>query len=93
MVIDILIADPVKGKQIYHFTFIIAKQENQKSLALEVAIAFWDLLMADRFPHLDLWKEYLTVRSSTLKLLGTSRESYNKRYVEFVLGLCCHFVK
>ncbi|KAJ3302556.1 hypothetical protein HDV03_004872 [Kappamyces sp. JEL0829] len=51
--------DPVKGKQIYQFTFNFAKVENQKSLALETAIAFWDLLLADRFPHLELWKDFL----------------------------------
>jgi DCN1-like protein 1/2 len=51
--------DPKKAKQIYQFTFNFAKVENQKNLALETAIAFWDLLMADRFSDLELWKEFL----------------------------------
>lgn len=54
--------DPAKGKLIYCFTFALAKQENQKSLALDVAIVFWELLMKDRFAHLDEWIEFLKVK-------------------------------
>jgi DCN1-like protein 1/2 len=33
--------------------------ENQKSLSLETAIAFWDLLMTGRFKYLEEWKSFL----------------------------------
>ncbi|KAJ3278624.1 DCN1-like protein 2 [Borealophlyctis nickersoniae] len=46
-------------KPVYMFTFNFARQENQKSLALETAIAFWQLLLTDRFKHLDMWIEFL----------------------------------
>lgn len=51
--------DPTTAKQIYLFTFNFAKIENQKNLSLETAIAFWDLLMAERFEYLDEWKKFL----------------------------------
>ena len=53
--------DPTTGKQIYIFTFNIARIENQKNLSLENALAFWDLLLGQKFKHMELWKEFLTV--------------------------------
>nr|KAJ3399664.1 DCN1-like protein 1 [Polyrhizophydium stewartii] len=51
--------DPDSAKKIYLFTFNFAKQSNQKTLSLESAIAFWDLLLAGKYTHLDLWKQFL----------------------------------
>ncbi|KAJ3189641.1 DCN1-like protein 1 [Irineochytrium annulatum] len=52
--------DPVKFKDIYQYTFNFARQESQRSLLLDTAVAFWQLLLEGRFKHLDLWVEYVT---------------------------------
>ncbi|KAJ3041581.1 DCN1-like protein 2 [Rhizophlyctis rosea] len=46
-------------RSIYQFTFNFARAENQKSLALDTAIAFWQLLLSERYKHLDMWVEFL----------------------------------
>ena len=48
-------------KEIYQFTFTFAKPTNQKSLPLDIAIAFWQLLLTNKNQHLDLWIEFLQV--------------------------------
>ncbi|KAI8613575.1 Cullin binding-domain-containing protein [Chytriomyces sp. MP71] len=51
--------DPITFRDIYNFTFNFARQDNQKSLALETAVAFWQLLFMDRYTHIALWLEFL----------------------------------
>ncbi|TPX63594.1 hypothetical protein SpCBS45565_g06493 [Spizellomyces sp. 'palustris'] len=51
--------DPSKFRDVYNYTFNFARAENQKSLGLDTAIAFWELLLKDKFKHLDLWVEFL----------------------------------
>ncbi|KND01302.1 uncharacterized protein SPPG_03111 [Spizellomyces punctatus DAOM BR117] len=51
--------DPSKFRDVYNYTFSFARAENQKSLGLDTAIAFWELLLKDKFKHLDLWVEFL----------------------------------
>ena len=46
-------------KDLYLFTFNYAKNPLQKSLDLEIAIAYWNILLKNRFKFLDLWIEYL----------------------------------
>jgi DCN1-like protein 1/2 len=53
--------DNGKFKDFYQFTFNFAKNPNQKSLDLEDAIAYWKMIMSDRFKYLDLWIAFLTV--------------------------------
>lgn len=81
----LIFLDPITGKQIYLFTFNIARLENQKNLGLETAIAFWDLLMSERFEHMDLWKQFLVVcvYSQTINSLGKTWESNQQRHLEF----------
>ncbi|KAJ3332900.1 DCN1-like protein 2 [Blyttiomyces sp. JEL0837] len=52
--------DPVKFKEIYQFTFNFAKQESQKSLALDSAVAFWQLLFTGRFKRINSWIQFVT---------------------------------
>ncbi|KAF1355909.1 DUF298-domain-containing protein [Lizonia empirigonia] len=57
--------------RIYKYTFFLAKSGQQKAIALESAIAYWDLLFASPLsavqwstpdtPWLDWWKEFLNV--------------------------------
>lgn len=46
-------------KDLYQFTFNYAKNLLQKSLDLELAIAYWNILLRNRFRFLDLWVEFL----------------------------------
>ncbi|CAG5101768.1 Similar to Dcun1d1: DCN1-like protein 1 (Mus musculus) [Cotesia congregata] len=48
------IKDTVKFKDFYHFTFNYAKNPGQKGLDLEMAIAYWNIVMKDKFKFLDL---------------------------------------
>lgn len=50
-----------KFKDFYHFTFNYAKESGQKGLELEMAIAYWNIVLKDRFKFLDLWCKFLTV--------------------------------
>ena len=42
------ILDPNKFKEFYQFTFNYAKNPNQKGLDLEMALAYWNIVMAGR---------------------------------------------
>ncbi|CAB0032398.1 unnamed protein product [Trichogramma brassicae] len=46
-------------KQFYNFTFNYAKNPGQKSLDLEMAIAYWNIVLKDKFIFLDLWCKFL----------------------------------
>lgn len=46
-------------KDLYLFSFNYAKNAQQKSLELEVAIAYWNILLRNRFGFLDEWVEFL----------------------------------
>jgi len=56
-----LVTDQNKFKDLYQFTFNFAKSANQKSLDLDDAIAYWRMLLTDRFTNLDIWIKFLTV--------------------------------
>ncbi|XP_034470676.1 DCN1-like protein 1 [Hippoglossus hippoglossus] len=51
--------DHGKFKDFYQFTFNFAKNPGQKGLDLEMAIAYWNLVLAGRFKFLDLWNTFL----------------------------------
>jgi len=51
--------DHNKFKDLYQFTFNFAKNPNQKSLDLEDAIAYWKMILADRFKNLEIWIQFL----------------------------------
>ncbi|XP_071467776.1 DCN1-like protein 2 isoform X3 [Marmota flaviventris] len=51
--------DPVKFKDLYQFTFTFAKNPGQKGLDLEMAVAYWKLVLSGRFKFLDLWNTFL----------------------------------
>jgi DCN1-like protein 1/2 len=64
-----LATDQNKFKDLYQFTFNFAKSANQKSLDLEDAIAYWRMLLTDRFTNLDTWIQFLLVSLETTAFL------------------------
>ena len=53
------IMDQNKFKEFYQFTFNYAKNPAQKGLDLEMALAYWNIVMAGRFKFLNLWSQFL----------------------------------
>ncbi|XP_019750025.1 DCN1-like protein 1 isoform X4 [Hippocampus comes] len=51
--------DGSKFKDFYQFTFNFAKNPGQKGLDLEMAVAYWNLVLLGRFKFLDLWNRFL----------------------------------
>lgn len=53
--------DANKFKDFYQFTFNYAKEHAQKGIDLEMAIAYWNIVLQGRFKFLELWCKFLTV--------------------------------
>nr|CAG4645805.1 EOG090X0DAO [Lynceus sp. MCZ IZ 141354] len=53
------IQDPNKFKDLYQFTFNYAKNQGQKGLDLDMAIAYWNIVLQGKFKFLDLWCRFL----------------------------------
>ncbi|XP_064166988.1 DCN1-like protein 2b isoform X2 [Anguilla rostrata] len=51
--------DSGKFKDFYQFTFNFAKNPGQKGLDLDMAVAYWNLVLTGRFKFLDLWNRFL----------------------------------
>lgn len=54
------LSDDAKYRDLYQFTFNFAKNIGQKGLDLEMAIAYWNIVMKGRFKFLELWITFLT---------------------------------
>jgi len=57
--IEMEILDATKFKEFYQFTFNYAKNPSQKGLELEMAVAYWNIVLTDRFKFLNLWNKFL----------------------------------
>lgn len=55
------LSDLAKFKDFYQFTFNYAKDPGQKGIDLEMAIAYWGIVLQGRFKFLDIWCKFLTV--------------------------------
>lgn len=53
------IKEPPKFRDFYQFTFNFAKNPGQKGLDLDMALAYWNIVMKGRFKFLDLWCAFL----------------------------------
>lgn len=97
--------DPLKFKDFYHFTFNYAKNAGQKGLDLDMAIAYWNIVLDDKFKFLQLWCQFLQVSkfeilplnlflASYFKIinciLGTSQKINSKRHMELTIRLCTY---
>ena len=56
------IVDNNRFKDFYQFTFNYAKNPGQKGLDLEMALAYWNIVLRGRFRFLDIWSEFLKVK-------------------------------
>ena len=53
------IQDGNRFKDFYQFTFNYAKNPGQKGLDLEMALAYWNIVLKGRFRFLDIWSQFL----------------------------------
>lgn len=60
--LDNELRDNFKFKDFYNFTFNYAKNPGQKGLDLDMAIAYWNIVLKGKFKFLDLWCTFLLVR-------------------------------
>lgn len=58
--------DATKFKDFYQFTFNYAKEHAQKGIDLEMAIAYWNIVLQGRFKFLDMWCKFLTVSTASI---------------------------
>lgn len=61
------LCDANKFKDFYQFTFNYAKEHAQKGIDLDMAIAYWNIVLQGQFKFLDLWCKFLTVSIPTLR--------------------------
>lgn len=53
------VQDPLKFKEFYQFTFNYAKNPGQKGLDLDMALAYWNIVLKGKFRFLDVWAKFL----------------------------------
>ena len=55
------IQDANRFKEFYQFTFNYAKNPGQKGLDLEMALAYWNIVLKGKFRFLEVWTKFLRV--------------------------------
>ncbi|KDO29428.1 hypothetical protein SPRG_05966 [Saprolegnia parasitica CBS 223.65] len=75
-----LLADPSSFKPFYSFCFLYSKDQGQKSLGKEMAIAMWELVLAERFPKTKDWIAFLETHNSH----GVTRDTWDL-FFDFML--------
>ncbi|EQC37245.1 hypothetical protein SDRG_05470 [Saprolegnia diclina VS20] len=75
-----LLADPQSFKPFYSFCFLYSKDQGQKSLSKEMAIAMWELVLAERFPKTKDWIAFLEKHNSH----GVTRDTWDL-FFDFML--------
>lgn len=53
------IQDSLRFKEFYQFTFNYAKNPGQKGLDLEMALAYWNIVLKGKFRFLEVWAKFL----------------------------------
>ncbi|ORZ33216.1 Cullin binding-domain-containing protein [Catenaria anguillulae PL171] len=54
------LSDPGFFKSVYEFTYTFSREEGQKSLNVETAVALWELLLTGRWKYIDDWLAFIT---------------------------------
>lgn len=65
--------DSAYFKKVYRFTFTYIKPEGTRTLATESAVAYWELLLCDKFTKLPAWTEFM----STVYKKAVSKDTWN----------------
>lgn len=76
------LADHIKFKDFYQFTFNYAKEPNAKSLELETAIIYWGIVLKGRFKFLELWNTFLQVSFLNMSIYFLRQFYFDSRYKE-----------
>lgn len=71
--------DTAKFKDFYQFTFNYARNPGQKGLDLDMALAYWNIVLQGRFRLLNLWCQFLQV-SCEFIITFTSRAFRQSSY-------------
>eukprot|EP00127_Corallochytrium_limacisporum_P004722 Clim_evm76s172 gene=Clim_evmTU76s172 len=66
--------DPATFKQLYQYAFDFGRDPGQKGLSLQTAMGYWQLLMSDRFKHLNEWLEFLQEKHNNRTI---SKDTWN----------------
>lgn len=81
---EIELDDPIKLKDLYSFTWEYAKSsEAAKTLEPQAAVSYWNIILHDRFDHLNLWIKFI---ESQEKPRAISRDTWNL-VLEFALTI------
>ncbi|OQS07041.1 hypothetical protein THRCLA_00953, partial [Thraustotheca clavata] len=71
-----LLSDPTNFKPFYSFCFSYSKDQGQKSLGKEMAIAMWELILAERYPKTKDWCAFLEKHACH----GVTRDTWDLFY-------------
>jgi len=63
--------DPAKFKDFYQFTFKYGKEPEQRSIAVDMAIAYWNIILPGHFKFLELWCKFLTENNTRFIIKDT----------------------
>ena len=66
------IADPWSFKKMYTFChkFAVDPDIHKRNLSLDVAVAYWNLLLVDKFGNIDLWLEFLEASRAEVQFIS-----------------------
>ena len=66
------VADPWSFKKMYTFChkFAVDPDVHKRNLPLDTAIAYWNLLLSEKFHHLELWIEFLEASRAEVKFIS-----------------------
>lgn len=65
--------DSAKFRDFYQFAFQYAKSVSQRSLAIDTAIAYWELIFRDSDPRVTVWINFLRDRNQK----GVPKDTWN----------------
>jgi len=65
--------NPINFRNLYQYTFNYAKAVSQRSLDIETAIAYWEILFADKDARVKTWIQFL----KQSKIKGIPKDTWN----------------